>query len=452
VASPAHSAEQIQHLRRTASLGAALLAPFGLLDLAQDGSAGSVTTALAARSAWIVALLVGVALLSLRRPRPRAAAAIMSGGTALALVVVVAATGRTQSGYFGFLLALPFCMLVLLPGHLVAALASGGLGVAAGALMLADAGTPAIDIARWMGTGIASSALAVYASHLEGVLIARVLQASSARAEALAALAASERRRAAAERLATIGRLAAGVAHEINNPLSFVKVNLALMQEQLETRAPRGDRLELEASLSEAALGVERIRRIVADLRGFARADAEEPCGTAVDASVDEALRLGSLRMRGIALHASIPAELPPVRICRKRLVQVLVNLLVNAADAVDGAGTPDEARRWIDVTAAQEDDEVVLRVADGGPGIAPAALEHLFEPFFTTKPLGAGTGIGLALSEEYVRAVGGRLTGSNAAAGGAVFEVRLPTKSGAPGCDTCTAASITPAPAAGRA
>lgn len=158
-----------------------------------------LTIALAARAAWIVVLLGGVALLSRQPPRPRAAASLMAGGSCAALVVVVSATGGTQSGYFGFLLALPFCMLVLLPGQLAPAVTCGGVGIAAGALMLSGAGAPAVEIARWTGTGLAASALAAYATHVGGSLIQRMLQAASARAETLAALAESERRRAASD-------------------------------------------------------------------------------------------------------------------------------------------------------------------------------------------------------------------------------------------------------------
>jgi signal transduction histidine kinase len=449
VASAPLSAIQIQHQRRTALLGAALVAPFALADLTQGGSGRSVGFLLAARAAWIVALLLGARLLSARVPRAGLSAFVMSGATAAAVLVIVAGSGGTRSGYFAFLLALPFCMLVLLPGHLFAAITSGGVGIAAGALMLADAGAPLLEVVRWTGTGFGSSILAAYATHMSGLLIQRELDGARARSETVAALAASERRRAASERLATVGRLAAGVAHEINNPLSFVKANLVLIHEHLAERGLAGAGAELETSLTEAALGVERIRRIVADLRGFAREGVDEPCGTAVEGSVDEALRLASLRMRRIAVRASVPGGLPSVRMCRKRLVQVLVNLFVNAADAVEEAPHPDETRRWVDVSGALEGDEVVLRVADGGPGIAPDALNHLFEPFFTTKPLGTGVGLGLALSHEYVTAVGGRLTGANAPDGGAVFEVRLPTNTGAPGCDACYATALTPAPMA---
>jgi C4-dicarboxylate-specific signal transduction histidine kinase len=115
--------------------------------------------------------------------------------------------------------------------------------------------------------------------------------------------------------------------------------------------------------------------------------------------------------------------------------VQVLVNLAVNAADAVENAAGD---RRWIEVAARADGGDVAIRVEDGGAGIPPAVLPRLFEPFFTTKPPGAGIGLGLALSREYVVAVGGRLAASNGARGGAVFEVRLPLQSSAPGCDAC--------------
>jgi len=114
----------------------------------------------------------------------------------------------------------------------------------------------------------------------------------------------------------------------------------------------------------------------------------------------------------------------------------VVVNLVVNAADAVQAAAGD---RRWIEVAVRAEDGEIVLRVEDGGSGIPEAVLPRIFEPFFTTKPPGAGTGLGLALSREYVEAVGGRLSAANGARGGAVLEMRLPQQSAPPGCDACS-------------
>ncbi|HEY6004345.1 MAG TPA: hypothetical protein VIV57_15825, partial [Anaeromyxobacter sp.] len=181
MASPPLSAIQIQHQRRTALLGAALVAPFALADLTQDGSGRSVAILLAARAAWIVALLLGARLLSARVPRAGLSAFVMSGATAAAVLVIVTCSGGTRSGYFAFLLALPFCMLVLLPGHLFAAITSGGIGIAAGALMLAEAGAPALEVVRWAGTGFGSSILAAYATHVSGLLIQRELDAARAR-------------------------------------------------------------------------------------------------------------------------------------------------------------------------------------------------------------------------------------------------------------------------------
>jgi C4-dicarboxylate-specific signal transduction histidine kinase len=278
-----------------------------------------------------------------------------------------------------------------------------------------------------------------------GGLFRRELAAARERAEAAAALARSEQRRATSERLAVVGRLAAGVAHEINNPLGFVRANVAFVREALQAPARRRgpDDAELEHALSDVELGVERIRRIVADLRGFAREDRDEPCGVAPAAALEEALRLSSLRTRGMRVAVHAPQPLGSVRMCRKRLVQVLVNLLVNAADAVDEAEGDD--RRWIEVTVEPRPGLVLFRVEDGGIGLSEEALRHLFEPFFTTKPQGAGTGLGLALAHEYATAVGGRLSARNGQGGGAVFELEVPLQDGEGGCG-CGACGRDPA------
>jgi signal transduction histidine kinase len=439
VTAPGVSPVQIRHQRRTALLCALLVAPFALLDVAQATSPSQLAVVLLARLAWTLSLLGGAALLGGTTPRPAAAAGLMGATTAGAVLVIVAATGGPRGGYFAFLLLMPLCMQVLLPGHLLAATASGVAGIAAGGLMLWGAGTGAFEIVRWVGTGVAGGAIAAYASHAGGALFRRELAAARASAEAAAALALSERRRATSERLAVVGRLAAGVAHEINNPLAFVKANLVFASEAVSSPSPDGPgaREALGPALSDALLGVERIRRIVADLRDFAREDADEPCETDCARAVEEALRLASVRTRRTAVLVDVAGALPPLRICRKRLVQVLLNLLVNAADAVEEVD--DERRRWIAVAVALRGDEISLVVEDGGAGLPPEALAHLFEPFFTTKPPGAGTGLGLALSHEYVSAVGGRLSGENGPHGGARFEVRLPVRRAGPaGCTAC--------------
>jgi signal transduction histidine kinase len=444
------SAEMVRHQRRVALIGAALVVPFAAADLAEGGVTAATGVALAARLLWVAGLLCGAWLLAGPAPRVGAASVVMPGATAACVVVLVAATGGSRSGYFAFLLALPFCTLVIVPGLLSAAVASGVVAAAAGGLILAHDGASAIAVSRWVAMAAGLSAIAVYATYVGGALVRRELDSARARSDAVAALADSERRRATTERLATVGRLAAGVAHEINNPLGFVKANVEFAREHL---AEAGQREELAEALADAALGVERIRRIVSDLRGFARADSDEPCGVRVEDAVAEALRLASLRTRELSVGSDLPPGLPPVRICRKRLVQVLVNLLVNAADAIVESEAP-AARRWISISAERDGSHVVVRVDDGGPGIPEDVLAHLFEPFFTTKAPGAGTGLGLAVSREYAEAAGGGLAASNGPGGGARFELRVPYLASAPGCNACgrgAAGCAAPDPALAR-
>jgi C4-dicarboxylate-specific signal transduction histidine kinase len=182
------------------------------------------------------------------------------------------------------------------------------------------------------------------------------------------------------------------------------------------------DALELVQALAESETGLQRIQSSVADLRAVAREDdAPETCD-AVQAT-QEALRLATIRVaRAAATTVALPEGPRRVRMSRTRLVQALVNLIVNAADALEGAG-----RRDGHIVVRLEDaaEHVVLSVTDDGPGLSPEAAAHLFEPFFTTK--GAlGTGLGLALTREYVEHYGGAIEAGAAPGGGALFSLRL--------------------------
>jgi signal transduction histidine kinase len=439
--------ELLHHQRRTAVVGAALVLLFAFVDLAQDGPVRLIALALAARVAWAACLVTGAALLAARPPRVRPAATVIVAGSTLAAVVLVATTGAERGGYFPFLQGLPLAIAVLLPGNVVAAALSGLAGTTASTLLLGVAAAPAIEILRAALAGLMFTGLAAYGTHVVGELFRTELAAARARADTLAALAESERRVAQSARLAMVGRLAAGVAHEINNPLGYVKASLSFVRDQLQRGMPEEDRGEVGEALGDAVLGVERIRRIVADLGGFARPDDGEACAASTPEAIDEARRLASIRTGSAAIRVTIDPDVPAVRMCRRRLVQVLVNLLVNAGDAMEEAGV-DAARRWIEVEALREEGQLVIRVEDGGRGIRADALPHLFEPFFTTKPPGLGTGLGLALSHEYVAAVGGQLSAHNAERGGAVFEVRLPVTPGPLGCTSCRRAAPVNPPA----
>ena len=240
----------------------------------------------------------------------------------------------------------------------------------------------------------------------------------------------------AAERMASLGQLAAGVAHELNNPLAFVLGNLGYLQEQLRRQghalsAPV--REEWQAALSETVQGAERMRRIAHDLRLFAR--AEQPGGGLegteplrdVDLSqaLDFAMRVARhhLEPRGRLVRELQPV--PPVRAPEGRLEQVLLNLLVNAAQALP-VGAPQQHHVRV-ATHTDAAGHAVVEVQDTGSGIPPEHLPRLFEPFFTTKPAGEGTGLGLSICHGIVKAVGGELSVQSELGKGTTFRLVLP-------------------------
>lgn len=216
------------------------------------------------------------------------------------------------------------------------------------------------------------------------------------------------------EKLASIGRLSAGVAHEIGNPLSAISGYLRLL--------PQLEGAEAEEALDNASREAARIDAIIRSLLAFARSDDTE--GDVVSVSellTDLAYRLKTQpRFEGIDFELDVPSELPAVACGRGRLEQVLVNLCINAADAMRGHGTL--LLRGFPVA-----DRVILMVKDSGPGIPPEELRHIFDPFFTTKPPGEGTGLGLAISQQILSAMGGDIFADNHRDGGAVFRLELP-------------------------
>jgi len=244
------------------------------------------------------------------------------------------------------------------------------------------------------------------------------------RREALEALALSEHRRTQSEKLAIVGRLASGVAHEINNPLAYVGSNVDFVREELLTSL-EVDREALAEVLCETRVGVQHIQQIVSDLKGFSRMDIHETSECSLADVVADAMKLASLKLKHVAwLRVDVPVELPHVVAVRQRLVQVVLNLLVNAADVLDAPGVRGGEVR---VTGRAEGECVVLLVEDNGPGFAPQVLPRLFEAFFTTKGPDKGTGLGLNLSRELVAQFGGTLTASNRAEGGARLRITLP-------------------------
>ena len=224
------------------------------------------------------------------------------------------------------------------------------------------------------------------------------------------------------DRLSSLGMLAAGVAHEINNPLAYVKSNVNSLYRDL--RAQRQLPPELSEYLTEvlpATLqGIERIATTVSDLRRFARGDPEPLTGYELNTEVEAAVRMTHGR---IAPQCELVVELgalPRLTGRPRQMMQVVINLLMNAAQAMTERGR-------VFLSTRQEGEEVVLEVRDTGQGMAPEVLGKLFQPFFSTRPLGEGTGMGLAVVHGIVSAHGGRIEVQSQPGKGSTFTIRLP-------------------------
>jgi len=223
--------------------------------------------------------------------------------------------------------------------------------------------------------------------------------------------------------MATVGTLAAGMAHEINNPLSSLMTNLRLVQADL---AALGDGAgELREMLSDALEGAERVRAIVDGMRTFSRSDGERVERLELPRVVGTALALAMSELRERARVVTDLAPVPPVDANEGRLVQVLVNLLVNAAQAIP----PGQASRHEVHVRTRTDaaGRAVVSIRDTGEGIPAERLARLFDPFFTTRPAGKGSGLGLAISHNIVTGLGGELTVDSAVGAGSTFSVILP-------------------------
>lgn len=231
-----------------------------------------------------------------------------------------------------------------------------------------------------------------------------------------------------ADRMASIGTLAAGVAHEINNPLSYVSSNLSYLRELLAQQELSHDQLmELREVVAEAQEGAGRVSAIVRDLRTFSRADEELHGPVDMVHVVDGALRL--LRNQ-IGLCARLTCTLEPVLPVHgneARLTQIVVNLLLNALQALPDRA-PEENRVRVSLRASSSR-HVELEVSDNGHGMAPDVQRRIFDPFFSTRPVGEGTGLGLSISLTLVQAMGGRIEVSSAPGWGSTFRIVLPTQ-----------------------
>jgi signal transduction histidine kinase len=223
------------------------------------------------------------------------------------------------------------------------------------------------------------------------------------------------------EKFSSLGMMAAGVAHEINNPMSFVTSNVNLLLKDLKQQPslPAPLKEYVDEVLPETLEGIRRVNAIVGDLRRFARGDAE----ALVEYDLNEEVRSALRAVEGHLGHCRVELALGEVGRLMGRpqqIVQALVNLLVNAGQATPAGGQ-------VLISTRQQGEKLCVEIRDTGAGMAPETLRNLFRPFFTTRPHGAGIGLGLAVVHGIITAHGGHIEVTSQPGQGSAFTVYLP-------------------------
>jgi signal transduction histidine kinase len=241
---------------------------------------------------------------------------------------------------------------------------------------------------------------------------------------------AARQRVAAADRMAALGTLASGIAHEINNPLTYVMANLQTLAERLPASSDAAVR-GLAEIVDDALEGADRIRRLVRQVQMVSPGQIEERLAlVALRDALGGALALTENQIKHRARLVCDLDQDAYVRGDAERIEQLFVNLLLNAAQAIpEGRAGDNHIRVSVRQLAAQE--TVVVEIEDSGVGIPIAVQERIFQPFFTTKPIGQGTGLGLSISRGIVTALGGQITFRSNGEAGTTFRVELPTTTG---------------------
>jgi PAS domain S-box-containing protein len=235
------------------------------------------------------------------------------------------------------------------------------------------------------------------------------------------------------DRLTTVGTLAAGIMHEINNPLAYVMGNIEFAVENIEEIAgelPGGRVDELLDALREASHGAVRMSRIVRDLRTFSRRDEDSLAPVLLGDVLDSSINIAMNEIRQRARIERAYEDGIRVMANESRLGQVFLNLLINAAQAI---APGDSQNQRIVVRTARAGDGVSVEVSDTGSGMSPEVMERIFDPFFTTKPIGVGTGLGLSICRNIIESMGGRIEVASRLGQGSTFRIWMPATSSRP-------------------
>jgi len=226
-------------------------------------------------------------------------------------------------------------------------------------------------------------------------------------------------------KLASVGELAAGIAHEINNPVAIMVEEAGWIEDLLEEEDLRSVKNleEFKRALHQIRNQGKRCKEITHKLLSFARKTDATVQEVQLNDLIEEVVSLSAQRARysNVTIHTDLEESLPTLSISKSEIQQVFLNLINNAIDAMDRQGGT------IDIATRAEEDSVTIFVADTGPGIPRANLDRVFDPFFTTKPVGKGTGLGLSICYGIIKKLGGEIDVRSVIEVGTTFRIRLP-------------------------
>lgn len=284
------------------------------------------------------------------------------------------------------------------------------------------------DGAERVGSGDLSSRMELNSSDEVGLLAADFDRMTESLRQALQQRHDLESKLIVSDRMATMGLLAAGIGHEINNPLTYVMANFEFISKKLEQDVANlsDDEIrKLKRWSTQGLQGAGRIRDIVQDLRVFSRVEEERQNAVDVVAVIESTIRIAWNEIHHKARLEKDLRAVPPITGSMSRLGQVILNLMVNAAQAIpEGDANNHEIRV---VTRQSDNGDVVIEIADTGSGIPEAIRDRIFDPFFTTKPVGVGTGMGLSIVKTLVISMRGSIEVESPVSGGTVFRATFP-------------------------
>jgi two-component system NtrC family sensor kinase len=228
-------------------------------------------------------------------------------------------------------------------------------------------------------------------------------------------------------KLASIGELAAGIAHEINNPVAIMVEEAGWIDDLLEEEEFQESKnlSEFRRALGQIHTQGKRCKEITHKLLSFARKTDSRVQEVQLNELIEDTITISAkkAKLNGIVINKDIQKDLPPIEVSPTELQQVLFNLINNALDAMEERGST------LSVSTRLEDDNIVIQVSDDGPGIPEDDLSQIFDPFFTTKPVGKGTGLGLSICYGIIKQLGGEISVRSVIDKGSTFRVRIPLK-----------------------